>query len=133
MKKNLTLVFVLLTVLGCKDNTIEKPNNLIEKDKMIAILYDISLLDAIKSQGIQGGMTKKQENEYLYKKYNIDSAQFTNSNKFYASDIEEYQKMFETIKNRLTTETQLVEKKLKKNGGVTPSESINSSNPNALK
>ena len=96
-------------------NSVEKPSNLIDKDKMVDILYDISLLEAIKTQNIGGGISSKMGNDYIYKKYKIDSIQFVKSNIYYASDIEEYKKMFEEIKQRLTAETTKIDAKMKKN------------------
>jgi hypothetical protein len=108
MKKSI-LIGLLLAFISC-NNAIEKPKNLIEKDKMIDILYDISLLEAIKTQNINGGIKNKDANEYLYKKYKIDSIQLAQSNKYYAADVDEYKKMFEEVKARLEEQT-------KKNGG----------------
>lgn len=102
--KRVVLFVILLSLIGC-NTTIEKPNNLIEKDKMIDILYDISLLEAIKTQNINGGINNKDANAYLYKKYKIDSLQLVQSNKYYASDIEEYKKMFAKVKARLEEQT----------------------------
>jgi hypothetical protein len=102
--KRRVVFLLLLSLMGCKD-TVEKPKNLIAKDKMIDILYDISLLEAIKSQNIQGGIKNKTANEYLYQKYQVDSLQVAQSNKYYAADVEEYKKMFEEVKKRLEEQT----------------------------
>ncbi len=107
MSNRFILIGLLLAFIGC-NHTIDKPDNLIEKDKMIDILYDISLLEAIKSQNISGGISNNNANTYLYKKYKIDSIQFAQSNKYYASDIEEYKKMFEEVKSRLEKQTQKI-------------------------
>lgn len=118
MKKG--VVFSLIALFfGC-NTSVEKPKNLIDKDKMIAILYDISLLEAIKTQNINGGLTVKTANDYIYKKYNIDSIQFLKSNKYYASDLEDYKKMFEKIKERLNKELQKNDQELLKNGQAVP-------------
>lgn len=74
---------------------------------MIDILYDLSLLEAIKSQNINGGISNESANEYLYKKYKIDSIQLVQNNKYYAADVEEYKKMFEEVKSRLAKQTQI--------------------------
>ena len=105
MKGFLILVTMLL-IFSCNSNTVEKPSNLIEEDEMIAILYDISLLEAVKNQNISGGITVKYANEFIFRKYKIDSIQFVKSNTYYASDIEEYKKMFEKVKTRLNAEIQ---------------------------
>lgn len=131
MKKN--IVFGLMVLLfGCNNHLVEKPKNLIDKDKMIDILYDISLLEAIKTQSINGGITTKMGNDYIYKKYKIDSIQFVNSNKYYASDIEEYKKMFEKVKEKLNAATLEVDAKLQKNGQqvpANPNSTLNSDTP----
>ncbi|MCZ8089672.1 DUF4296 domain-containing protein [Flavobacterium sp.] len=100
MKKIFFFCVVFLAV-SCNNSVIEKPSNLIEKDKMVDILYDISLLETVKSQGIKRGFTQSEINQYILKKYKIDSLQLISSNKYYASDAEEYKKMFEKVKAKL--------------------------------
>ena len=129
MKKSILLGLIIL-VVGCNSNSVEKPKNLIGKDKMIDILYDISLLEAIKTQNINGGIAVKMGNDYIYKKYKIDSIQFVKSNKYYASDIAEYKKMFEKIKERLNAETLKINAELKKKGQAVPPNPNNTSNSN---
>ncbi|WP_412464962.1 DUF4296 domain-containing protein [Flavobacterium mekongense] len=102
--KTLLLAFLLVFV-SCA-NTVEKPKKLIDKDKMVDILFDIALLEAVKSQNINGGISSKKANEFLFKKYQIDSLQWEENNKYYASDIEEYKKMYQEVKRRLEEETQ---------------------------
>ena len=131
MKKIIVLGLIVL-FFGCNSNSVEKPQNLIGKDKMVDILYDISLLEAIKTQNINGGITVKMGNEYIYKKYKIDSVQFVKSNKYYASDIEGYKKMFEKVKEKLNKETLKVDAKSKKNGQAVPpnpNSTLNSDTP----
>jgi hypothetical protein len=100
MKKIFFFCVVFLAV-SCNNSVIEKPSNLIEKDKMVDILYDISLLETVKSQGIKRGFTQSEINQYILKKYKIDSLQLISSNKYYASDAEEYKIMFEKVKAKL--------------------------------
>ena len=130
MKKSIALVCLLFLVIGCHTSTIEKPASLIDKDKMTEILYDMSLLEAIKTQNINGGISNKAANEYIYKKYKIDSIQFIKSNKYYASNMEEYKKMFEKIKERLNKEVAKTDVELKKNGQPVPPNLNNTSNTN---
>lgn len=126
MRKSILLGLIVL-LFGCNSNSIEKPDNLIDKDKMVDILYDISLLEAIKTQNISGGITPEMGNDFIYKKYKIDSLQFVKSNKYYASDIEGYKKMFEKVKERLNTETLKIDGELK--GNVNPNSTLNSNTP----
>ncbi len=101
-----TLLLALLLVFVSCANTVEKPKKLIDKDKMVDILFDIALLEAVKSQNINGGISSKKANEFLFKKYQIDSLQWEENNKYYASDIEEYKKMYQEVKRRIEEETQ---------------------------
>ena len=103
------LLAFLLVFMGCT-TAIEKPKKLIEKDKMVDILYDIALLEAIKSQNVNGGISSKKANEFLFQKYKIDSLQWEENNKYYAADIEEYKKMYEEVKQRIQEETQKTNK-----------------------
>ena len=127
MKKSIFFGLIVL-FFGCNSNSVEKPKNLIGKDKMVDILYDVSLLEAIKTQNINGGMTVKMGNDYIYKKYKIDSIQFAKSNKYYASDIVEYKKMFEKIKERLNEQTLKIDSETKKNGQTVPPNPNSTSN-----
>lgn len=122
MKKSI-LASLLMVVIGC-NSSVEKPKNLINKDKMINVLYDLSLLQAIKTQNISGGINNKESNQYIFKKYKIDSVQLAQSNKYYASDMEEYKNIFAAVKAKLEEET-------KKNGGtvISNSTAINPDTP----
>ena len=120
MRKIVFLIGVVLGFLSCNSNSVEKPDNLIGRDKMVDILYDISLIEAIKNQNINGGLSAKVGNEYIYKKYKIDSLQFVKSNKYYASNIDDYKKMFEEVKAKLTNETSKIEGQMNKNGQQVP-------------
>lgn len=106
----ITLLLAFLLVLISCTSAIEKPKKLIEKDKMVDILYDIALLEAIKSQNVNGGISSKKANEFLFQKYKIDSLQWEENNKYYAADIEEYKKMYEEVKQRIQEETQKTNK-----------------------
>ena len=119
MRKVILLFCCVFSFIGCNDG-VPKPDNLIAKDKMIDILYDISLLEAIKAQNVNGGMSSKMSNDYIYKKYKIDSAQFAKSNKYYASDLEGYKTMFQMVKEKLNKKTLKIEADVKKNGGTVP-------------
>ena len=95
------LIFVLL-LLSCNDNRVEKPKNLIDEDLMVDILFDISILEAIRVNNPVSlenrGIDPKT---YIYSKYKIDSLQFAKSDKFYASDIEKYAKIYDKVIKRI--------------------------------
>ncbi len=121
--KKLALIIVLF-VFSCQNNGEEQPDNLIEKDKMVDILYDVSLLEAVRSQGINGGVTNKEINDFVKRKYNVDSTQFVKSNRYYAADVEEYKEMYEKIKTRVDEELKKADQTVQ--GVSQPSTSPNS-------
>jgi hypothetical protein len=109
MKKIVVLV-VLLVFVSCKEEVVKKPNRLIEKDVMVNIMYDLSLLEAIKYQSPTTlDSNKISPKQYIYKKYKVDSLQFAQSNVYYASDYEEYKNMFEQMTKRLDQKKLAVE------------------------
>ncbi len=107
MKNILSIILLFLLSISCNSNATKKPENLIEREKMVDIIYDLSILEAAKSQKpIVLEQYQIETNNYVYKKYSIDSLQFANSIKYYAADIENYHSLYDSINKRL-------EKKLK--------------------
>lgn len=102
MKKILLLLTVLTGFISCKEDAVDKPDNLIEKDKMIDVMYDLSILDAIKYQNPTSLETYKiNPSQYIYKKYKVDSAQFAQSNIYYASNYTDYKDMYDELIKRI--------------------------------
>ena len=104
MKLRLTplLAFVLLLTSCYKINRPEKPKNLISKDKMVAILVDVSLINSAKS--VNKKIIEKNgivPNEYVYKTHGVDSITFAKSNEYYAYNINEYQEIYLKAKDSL--------------------------------
>lgn len=113
MKKISAIIILLLVVFSCEKELIEKPEDLIPKDKMTDILYDISLLYA--SKGVNTGQidfSKITLDDFVYKQYGVDSTQVANSTIYYSSKPEEYLKMYETIQKRLrATKDTIIERR----------------------
>lgn len=95
---------VVMLIWSCTDKvTYEKPENLIEKDQMIDLLYDMHI--AIGTSNIKNLHLEKNRNymSLVYDKYGIDSTQFANSNLYYTSNIIEYEEIYEEVERRLDT------------------------------
>lgn len=104
MKKLLFPFLVLFFVIvSCKDSVVPKPDKLIDEDQMVDIIYDLSLLDAVKSQN-PNQLKYPTSTEFLQKKYQIDSVTFAKNSQYYASDVANYKKMYEKVKVRLDEE-----------------------------
>jgi hypothetical protein len=107
MFKNLTVIMVLsLLVISCNGNgRPKKPDNLISKNKMSEVLYDLYVINAAK------GVNKKlleangfRPETYILTKHSIDSLQFVDSNMYYAFDIDVYEAIIDKVKARLEKE-----------------------------
>lgn len=118
MKKYFLLLIVSFILISCS-NAIEKPDNLIEKDQMVDIIYDLTILQAMRGN-FQAKLDSSNVNpaNYIYKKYKIDSVQFANSNRYYASDVASYNRMYNRVNERLTankTKADTIAKREEKN------------------
>jgi hypothetical protein len=114
MKKGVLFFILISLILSCKEEVVKKPENLIEKEIMVDVMYDLALLEAIKYQSPNALQAHKiNPDEYIYKKYKIDSAQFVQSNMYYASDYKEYKKMYDQINSRLVKNKSMLEEAIK--------------------
>lgn len=104
MKKSISLL-AILALLGCKEDLVKKPDLLIEKSKMMDIMYDLALLEAIKYQNpavLDSNQIRPKQ--FIYKKYKIDSLQLAQNNRYYAADYKSYKAMFESVVKRIESE-----------------------------
>ena len=100
--KKLLPFFVILTVLGCKEDLVKKPKHLIDRQQMVNIMYDLSVLEAIKYQN-PAVLDSNQihPKQFIYKKYGVDSLQLAQNNVYYASDYKNYKIMYEEVVKRI--------------------------------
>ena len=113
MERYLILLCCLLA-LSCGKKLMEEPEDLIPAPKMSEILYDMALLDAIDNSYPQV-LTENDLKvmDFLYEKYGIDSLQFVQSDLYYASVPEEYQKIYEAVEERLTAKRDSISEVIK--------------------
>ena len=106
LKNKIVVVLFLMVFASCDTSSRpKKPDNLISKDKMEHILYELYIINAAK------GVNRKiletngfQPETYVLEKFDIDSIQFVESNEYYAFDPEEYGTIVENVKSRLEKE-----------------------------
>jgi vancomycin resistance protein YoaR len=107
MKKVLVILSFLFVLVSCNKAEVPKPKKLIDEEVLENIIYDLTLLEAVKTQvAIDKLNFSGKTNDYIYKKYKVDSLQFVKSNQYYATDIDNYKKIFERVKDRLKTESE---------------------------
>lgn len=101
--KKILVAFALISILAaCNSSPIEKPDNLIEEDKMVNILYDLYLVNAMKNE--QTDFLNKNNitpANYIYNKYKIDSLQFAQSDQYYAANLEVYEQLYQEVTTKI--------------------------------
>ncbi|WP_204251782.1 DUF4296 domain-containing protein [Flavobacterium tistrianum] len=102
MKNFIVIILVLFLSISCKKDVVKQPAKLIEKDKMIDIMYDLSLLEAMRYQKpLSMDSVDNDPKRFILKKYKVDSLQFAQSNMYYASDYDSYKDMFDQVNKRI--------------------------------
>ena len=121
---------LVLFLASCNHNAVEKPENLIEEEVMTNILYDLSILEAMKSQNPYAPQNQSMNpKDYIFKKYKIDSLQFATSNRYYVSQIEAYKKMYDLVNERLEKEKKAADSLVLIKGNATQSNGSTSDTP----
>ncbi|OUR98304.1 hypothetical protein A9Q86_14735 [Flavobacteriales bacterium 33_180_T64] len=101
--RSFVILLIVISFIGCNSfNKPEKPENLISKDKMVDIMYEVFILNAAK-----GANKSKLENkgiypqDYIFEKYKIDSLQFAMSNEYYGFYVEDYESIIGEVEKRI--------------------------------
>lgn len=104
-------ILCLVLIFGCEqDLRPEKPANLISKDKMSEIFYDMFIVNSAKGVNRKILETNGVNPEaFILSKYEIDSLQFAQSNAYYAYDFDTYESILNTVEERLNKEKAIYE------------------------
>jgi hypothetical protein len=103
MKNFIVIILVLFLSASCKKEVVKQPAKLIEKEKMIDIMYDLSILEAMRYQKpLSLDSIENDPKKFIFKKYKVDSLQFAQNNMYYASDYENYKDMFDEVNKRIS-------------------------------
>ena len=109
MKKNhIILIFALFFVIsGCDEPPVERPENLISRDKMIDMLADIHLAEAAFNNlrhrdSLLENSTSGDFYYSLLEKYGVADTVFEKSFIFYASQPRDFEKMYRQSMNQLS-------------------------------
>ncbi|WP_299435080.1 DUF4296 domain-containing protein [uncultured Aquimarina sp.] len=122
MKKRIVCSFfaLVLIVFSCQklDKT-SRPENLIAEDKMVEILTDIAFVKAAKgSYKKVFDIEKINPEAYILQKHGIDSLVFSENNSWYANQLDEYEKIFNKVKNNLEVSKTKFEKLKKEEDSI---------------
>jgi len=98
-------IIILCLVFSC-NNTLNQnnkpPENLISKEKMVDIIYDMTLINVAK--GVNKSILENNgiiPEQYLFNKHSIDSMLFAKSNEYYSYDLKTYQTIYDNVKIKL--------------------------------
>jgi len=115
------LIFFLLgffLLVSCGEGWIEKPKGLIPPTKMVDVLYDMHLADAIfQNKGNDKAFEKLKSEDFYYsvlKKYNIADSVFEKSIIYYSNFPKDFEKIYAAVldrANQVQEELKLQEKK----------------------
>lgn len=95
-------MLALILSFSCTSRTIyKKPKNLVPEEQMVELWVDIMIANGARSKKNKKAQGKINYMPFVFKKYNIDSTRFMESNIYYTSKIEQYEKMFQEVEARL--------------------------------
>jgi hypothetical protein len=95
-------LFGLMVLMSCQGN--KEPDNVIDQEKMVNVLVDMHIADAVLGRVRNQDtmlMMASSKYYYIFKKYGIDSAKFTQSLKFYNYQPEKFTKMYTAVVDSL--------------------------------
>jgi hypothetical protein len=106
MKQIFFILLLVFSLTACQDvETAEKPENLIEKEKMVDVLFDLTKLEATKNYSTREFKKREVEaKELIFEKYKIDSLQLAQSMAYYAEDFKVNEAIYDEVKARLEKE-----------------------------
>ena len=99
--------------ISCHNSKYKTPDNLISEEKMVDVLIDFMIINA--AQGSNKKILEaaiKNPVQYIFKKHNIDSLQFENSNNYYAHNVEVYNSIYQRVKKNLEAQMKIAESEL---------------------
>lgn len=105
-------IIILCLVFSC-NNTLNQnnkpPENLISKEKMVDIIYDMTLINVAK--GVNKSILENNgiiPEQYLFNKHYIDSMLFAKSNEYYSYDLKTYQTIYDNVKIKLEKNKKII-------------------------
>lgn len=129
------LVFIVSVFMGCESSRFKKPDNLMSEQQMINFLSDLMVLNASRNFRIQRDNSKYfVSDSVLYAFHKVDSVQFADSNRYYASKPKRYERIISRAQARINSlngevQQQIDEEKLIKKTKLNRKDSINSDFP----
>jgi len=110
--KKFTLLLVSVIAFSCGGPAAEEPKRLLSEDEMVNIIYDINMIQSMRSFQPQAlDDNNVDAKKYIFKKYKIDSLTFAQNNTWYASNIEKYDGILKKVSERVKKEKEVLSPK----------------------
>lgn len=119
MMRGGAIVLLIVLLSSCVDSIPQKPEpeNLVEREKMVVILTDLSILEtAYQLKYVQVAKYADQlkiGGDSILKAYKVSFEDFDQSMDFYGSDQEEMTRIYDDVKAKLETKRKELEAQLK--------------------
>jgi hypothetical protein len=117
-QKIIFLVFGFLLLVSCRENWVGKPKGLISQKKMVSILVDLHVADAVFQNKGNAGPLEKLKSEDIYysvlKKYNVADTIFEKSFIYYSYFPKEFEKIYANVLDRVNQMQEKVNPREKK-------------------
>ena len=97
MKK---IFILLMLIMSCSDQN--SPTDLMSEQQMVDFLLDINIINSSRAYRNNSDLNYYNiKDTFLYKKHNIDSLQFVNSNKYYSSNPKQYLRIYSNLQKKM--------------------------------
>jgi hypothetical protein len=114
--KQWLFLFASFLVLSCSNNPVPKPDNLLDEEVMVNIIFDISFLQAADvSFSYKLAESNIKMDQYIFNKYKIDSITYRQNQRYYASDPQKYKNIYRKVVERIEQEQEKIKEEQEKN------------------
>ena len=94
------LFILLILIMSCSNQ--DSPSNLMSEEQMVNFLLDINIINSSRAYRNNSDLNYYNiKDTFLYKKHNIDSLQFVNSNKYYSSNPKQYLRIYSNLQKKM--------------------------------
>ena len=96
MRSFLLLLVLFFSLAACQDvKRMEKPDNLIPKEKMVDVLIELALIKGAKTTNRSMFLQLDiGQGKYVWDRFDIDSLQFAESSNYYAENYDQYLEIY---------------------------------------
>ena len=94
------LFIFLILIMSCSNQ--DGPSDLMSEEQMVNFILDINIINSSRAYRNNSDLNYYNiKDTFLYKKHNIDSLQFVNSNKYYSSNPKQYLRIYSNLQKKM--------------------------------